>query len=217
MSDTPPPVSGPPVSGPDDDALLGAMWQVVERHGWKGLTMSRLAAASGMPMGELRRRFPCRLDLLRLHLAAVDRAVLEGTVPGLGGSARDRVFDVLMRRVDALQAHRAGVLRFLAEAARDPTLGLAMVPALLNSMAWMLEAAELDRGGVTGQLRAKGLLGVWLATLRAWRQDRSADLGPTMAALDQALDQAERVARTFRLPVGDLAAPGGEAGATEGL
>jgi ubiquinone biosynthesis protein COQ9 len=217
MSDTLPPAA---TAGPDDDALLGAMWLMVERHGWQGLSMGRLAAASGMPMAELRRRFPCRLDLLRLHLAAVDRAVLEGTVPGQGGSPRDRVFDVLMRRVDALQAHRPGVLRFLAAAARDPTLGLAMVPALLTSMAWMLEAAELDRGGAAGQLRAKGLLGVWLATLRAWRKDGSADLGPTMAALDRALDQAERVARSFRLPPGDLA-PSGEGGpqpgATEGL
>jgi AcrR family transcriptional regulator len=201
----------------DDDALVGAMWRVVEAHGWQGLSMGRLAAASGVSMGELRQRFPSRLDLLRLHMAAVDRAVLEGTVAGQGGSARDRAFDVLMRRVDALAPHRAGVLRLMDEVSRDPALGLAMTPALLNSMGWMLEAAEIDRAGALGQLRAQGLLGVWLATLRAWRRDASADLGATMAALDRAIDQAERVARTFRLPVGDLSSPKGEPGATEGL
>jgi AcrR family transcriptional regulator len=212
MSDALPPASPTSADGaPADDALVAALWRVVEAEGWQGLTMGRLAAASGLSMAELRRRFPCRLDLLRLHAAAVDRAVLAGTVPGMGGTPRDRIFDVLMRRVDALQAHRAGVLRFLAEASRDPVLGLAMVPPVLNSMGWMLEAAELDRNGAAGALRAKGLLGVWLATLRAWRQDGSMDLGPTMAALDRALDQAERVARTLRLPAGDMAAPMPEA------
>ena len=57
--------------------------------------------------------------------------------------------------------------------------------------------------GLDGLLRAHGLAGVWLATLRAWTRDGSADLGPTMAALDRALDQAERIARTVRLGPGD--------------
>ena len=37
-------------------------------------------------------------------------------------------------------------------------------------------------------LRVKGATGVWLATLRAWVQDDSADLGQTMAAHDLCTD-----------------------------
>jgi hypothetical protein len=44
-------------------------------------------------------------------------------------------------------------------------------------------------------LRRKGLLGVWLWTLRAWERDDSADLAATMAALDTALARAGRAAQ----------------------
>ena len=182
--------------------LVAALWQVVAAHGWHGLTMRRVAAAARMAPEDLRRRCPGRLDLLRLHSLATDRAVLAGTVPGMGGSARDRIFDVLMRRVDTLQPHRAGILRLLEDMRRDPLLALAVAAELPRSMAWMLEAAEVDTSGPAGLARINGLTVVWLATLRAWARDASMDLGPTMAALDRALDRAEQVARTLRLSPG---------------
>ena len=68
-----------------------------------------------------------------------------------------------------------------------------MGAATLRSMGWMLEAAGLSAAGLRGLLRSEALLGVWLYALRAWRDDDSPDLSGTMAALDKALDQAERV------------------------
>ncbi len=192
----------PAPSGDAEGRLVAGLWRVVARHGWDGLTMRRAAAAAGVPMHELRRRCPDRLGLLRLHGRAVDAAVLEGTVPGQGGTARDRVFDVLMRRIDALQPHRAGVLRLVDDLGRDPLLAVLLLAELPRSMAWMLEAAELDGSGLAGLARRKGLTAVWLATLRAWARDDTRDLGPTMAALDRALDRAEQVARSLRLDPG---------------
>ncbi len=66
-------------------------------------------------------------------------------------------------------------------------------------MGWMLEAAGIPAAGLRGRLRANGLVGVWLYTLRAWQDDASADLAGTMAALDKALDQAERFSAMFGL------------------
>jgi ubiquinone biosynthesis protein COQ9 len=196
---------------PDGDGtearLVAALWQVVAAHGWHGLTMRRVAAAAGISVAELRRRCPGGpLHLLRLHGRVIDGAVLEGTVAGQEGLARDRVFDVLMRRIDALQPHRAGILRLMRDLRRDPLLALLLLAALPRSMAWMLEAAEIDPNGPAGMLRVQGLTGVWLATLRAWREDGGADLGATMAALDRALDRAEQVARTIRLDPGTMTA-----------
>jgi AcrR family transcriptional regulator len=198
MSDT----ATPPTES--DSRLIAAFWKVVAAHGWHGLTMHRIATTSGLSLAEIRRRAPHGpLDLLRLHGRAMDLAVLEGTVAGQGGLARDRVFDVLMRRIDALQPHRAGILRLLRDLRRDPLLALALLAGLPGSMAWMLEAAELDSAGLDGLLRINGLSAVWLATLRAWTRDGTQDLGPTMAALDRALDRAEQVARTIRLGPGE--------------
>ncbi|WP_198371150.1 TetR family transcriptional regulator [Roseomonas rosulenta] len=183
----------------DDDALVAALWRVIATHGWPGLTMGRLAAESGVPLATLRDRFPSRLDVLILHGRRVDHAVLAGTVPGQGGAARDRLFDVLMRRLDAMQPHRVGILRFLRDMRRDPSLAALLGPQLSLSMRWMLDAAEIEGSGGRRRAISLGLVGVWLATVRAWAEDESEDLGSTMAALDRALDRAEQIARTLRL------------------
>lgn len=196
-------------------ALLDAFWRVVARHGWHGTTFARIAEESGESLSDLRGRYATPVDLLRAHARAVDQAVLEGTVPGQAGfgSARDRVFDLLMRRFDALAPHREGVLRLQRDLMRDPVSALLLSPILMASMAWTLEGAGVSTAGLAGALRVQGLTGVWVSAARAWEGDDSMDLGPTMAALDRALDRAERVARTLRLTEGDAPPPGPVEGA----
>jgi AcrR family transcriptional regulator len=190
-----------------DETLISALWRVIATHGWPGLTMRRLAAEAGTDTAALRARFPTRLDLLLLHGRVMDHAVLAGTIPGQGGSARDRVFDVLMRRVDAMQPHREGILRLFEDMRRDPALALALAPHIGIAMRWMLEAAEVEAKSCEARLLALGLAGVWLATIRAWARDDSPDMGATMAALDSALDRAERIARPLGLLRGEAAPP----------
>jgi AcrR family transcriptional regulator len=188
-------------------ALLTAFWEIIARHGWAGVTLRRLAAAAGLTAGQIRALAPGgKEDLLRLHGEHIDRLVAASTVPGQGGTPRDRIFDVIMRRIDAMQPHRAGLLRFLKDLPRRPDLLLALAPGLPASMARLLDAAELSPEGLAGQVRVQGLTLVWLATIRSWAEDSAPDLGKTMAALDRALDRAERVARTLRLAPGDQAA-----------
>jgi len=195
------------ITAPDDNALMDALWPLVAERGWNGFTFPELAERSGIGLAELRQRAPTKYHLLCLHGRLVDKIVLADAATSAGGAPRDRLFDTLMRRIDALQPHRAGLIRFGREMRRDPLLSLALTPALAASMAWMLEAARIGSSGLRGTLRVKGLSAVWLATLRGWEQDESVDLGATMAALDRALDRAERVARTLRLDPEDVPPP----------
>jgi len=190
-----------------DETLIAALWRVIAAHGWPGLTMRRLAAEAGTDAATLRERFSTRLDLLLLHGRVMDQAVLAGTITGQGGLARDRVFDVLMRRLDAMQLHREGILRLFEDMRRDPALALALAPHIGIAMRWMLEAAEIEAKSCQARLLAMGLAGVWLATIRAWVRDDSPDMGSTMAALDSALDRAERIARPLGLLRGETPPP----------
>ena len=182
-----------------DDPVLTAFWRVLAGSGWSALTLRAVAAEAGVPLSEIRRRFGCQLGLLRAHAAALDAGVIEGTLDDATSTARDRLFDVLMRRIDLMQADRAGIIRLMRDLPRDPFLALWLATEQPRAMGWMLEAAGLEASGPRGALRAQGLGVVWLATLRAWEKDESADLSATMAALDRALDQADRAARSFGL------------------
>ena len=122
-------------------------------------------------------------------VALADQAALAGVTDE--GPRRDRLFDLLMRRIDFLQRHRAGVLALMQALPADPPTALALGLVNLNSMGWMLEGAAISAAGLTGRLRCRALLAVWLWTLAAWRRDESEDLSATMAALDQALTRAE--------------------------
>lgn len=184
---------------PDETRLNDALWSLVAEQGWHGFALAELAERAGTTLEALREAVPTKFALLCRHARAVDRAVLADAALNTGGAPRDRLFDTLMRRIDALQPHREGLLRFGRDMRRDPALSLALAPVLAGSMQWMLEAARIETGGLRGLLRVKGLSAVWIATLRAWEQDDSQDLGPTMAALDRALDKAERAAQMLRL------------------
>lgn len=204
----------PTDAAPSDAALTEALFRVIAAHGWRGVTPARLAAESGVPASELVRRFPSRLGLLRLFAEVVTDEVVRGTLPGQGGTPRDRLFDVLMRGLDALAPYKAGLKRLMVEMYTDAVLFGAMAPQFQRSMERMLEAAEIDAGGLKGRLRATGLTVVWIRIVNAWSKDSSEELGPTMATLDRTLERAEQAARSFGLADGDLsAAPPGE-GAT---
>lgn len=200
------------ISPPSDRHLVEALFRVIAAHGWRGVTPARLAAESGLPASALLARYPSRLGLLKSFADVVMDEVAVGTVPGQGGTPRDRLFDVLMRGLDALAPYRPGLRRLMTEMYTDAVLAGAMAPQFQRSMERMLDLAEIDSGGLKGRLRAAGLTAVWIRAVHVWSGDTSEELGPTMAALDRALERAEQAARSFGLADGDLAAAPEDAG-----
>lgn len=175
-----------------DAAMIAACFRTVAAVGWSGLRMAAAARSAELPLARARLRFPSRGALLiRLGRLADAAALGEAS---RDGSARDRLFAMLMRRLDIFQAHRDGVLALLSALPWRPRTTIFLATLTLRSMRWMLDAAGVETTGPLGRLRVKGLAAVWLWTLRAWRSDESTDLAPTMAALDQALARAERYA-----------------------
>jgi ubiquinone biosynthesis protein COQ9 len=175
-----------------DRALIAAFFQLAAERGWRAISVAAAARTASLPLARARERFPGRAAVLLRFGRLADLSALAQVPPE--GSPRDRLFDLLMRRIDMLQAHRAGVLALLRAVPAEPPLTLLLTMATRRSMRWLLEAAGIPTAGLNGELRVKGLLAVWLWTIRAWRRDESEDLSATMAALDAALARAERAA-----------------------
>ncbi len=188
-----------------DTALIAAAFGLAAECGWRGVSVVEAARRASLPLDRVRVRFPNRGAVLLRFGVLADQSALAGSLGE--GTVRERLFDLLMSRFDVLQQHREGVLALLESLRFDPLTALLLASATGRSMAWMLEAAGSSASGFTGSLRADGLLGVWLWTVRAWRQDESADLSGTMAALDRALDRAEQAAGWFARSDGASAEP----------
>ena len=181
------------------DAILDAFLTLVAHKGYREVTLRDVAAAADTGLADLYRLYPDKMALVAGVVARVDAAVLAGTPRQVDPeeTARDRLFDVMMRRYDALKPHREAIRSIVRAARRDPLLALALAPSARRSMAAMLEAAGLSSEGVPGAVRQNGLLAIYAAVSRVFDGDDSADLSKTMAALDGRLKTAERWAQTF--------------------
>jgi len=174
-----------------DTALVHAALDRVALAGWHRLSVVDAARDAGLPLDEARVRFPCRTAiLLRLGRLADESALRDDQITG---SAREKLFDLLMRRFDVFQHYRAGIKGVLGALPFDPPLALALGVATFDSMAWLGRTAGIETTGGRGILRVKAVVAIWSYALRAWMRDESEDLSATMAALDMALDRAARL------------------------
>ncbi|MDQ2803113.1 MAG: TetR family transcriptional regulator [Pseudomonadota bacterium] len=173
-----------------DRALIAALLEQAALRGWSAASIADAARDAGLPLDRVRARFPGKsAALLRFGLLA-DQAALGAGVPD--ETPRERLFDMVMRRFDSLQQHRDGILALLRHLPRDPGTALLLHMATRRSMRWLLDAAGVPAGGLSGSLRSAGLMALWLRAVHVWQGDESPDLSATMAAVDKALDQAVR-------------------------
>ncbi len=177
------------------DRIIDAGLEEAAAMGWRAVTMAGVAERAGMALGEVLMAVPSKTHLALGFLARIDARTL-GPVKRIdpSDSARDRLFEILMRRFDALNDMRDGARALITGVARDPAAALALLCRLNRSCAGMLEAAGISTGGLIGLARIKGLKVVAACALHAWMSDDSADLAKTMAALDRALTRAEKLA-----------------------
>lgn len=184
-------------AGHAEERLIEAALALAAAKGWRGISLGEIVAAAGLPLASAYRLHSSKAGILDGLRRRTDRAVLAGPAADAGEAPRDRLFDVLMRRFDALQPHRAALRAILRDALGDPATMLA-VPKILASMAWMLEGAGISTAGWSGRLRASVLAGIYLSVFRVFLDDESSDLTATMAALDRRLRGAESLLRLNR-------------------
>lgn len=174
---------------------VAVMLDLVAEQGWRAVTLGRIAQASGLPLSALYGQYASKTDLLAAYARRVDLAMLAalgelGPAPADAAAVKDRLFEAVMARFDALTPHKAAIRVLMRELPADPVaLACFLNRGLRQGLDWMLAAAELDAGGIPGAIRRKLLGGIYLDTLRVWLKDDGVDMAATMAHLDKRLEQ----------------------------
>lgn len=181
----------------DSKAIIDAAMTLAARRGWRAVTMADIAAASNVPLGQLHRSYHSKAEILTGLSRQADAEVLADALMDSGEeSPRDRLFDVIMRRFDALGPYKPGIRALLRELP-EASSAVALTHQLTNSMRWMLEAADIDTSGVRGSIQAMGLAAIYANVMRTWLRDDSLDMARTMSELDRQLRWAEQIMNSF--------------------
>ncbi len=174
-------------------AVIDALLALSAEAAWKDIGLSEVAARAGLKLSQLRGIFPSKGAILAAYARQVDQAVLDGIDEGMADEpAREKLFDVLMRRIDVLSPHKAAISNISRAFAADPLSLAAWNKVVTNSMQWMLVAADIGAEGPLGAVRAQGLALAWSRIVKVWLKDEDEGLAATMKEVDRQLRSGER-------------------------
>src|SRR5271170_7670456 len=187
--------------------IVDALMELAGERRFEDISVRDICKTAGVSLADFRDAFPSKGAVLVGFSRRIDHAVLAQHGEELADeSPRERLFDILMRRLELMAPYREGVREAAAWLRREPAAALAMNQVVMSSMRFMLEAAGIEAEGPTGVIKLQGLALAWARMIHVWLDDDEPALSKTMAELDRVLTRGERaVAGVDRLSA--LASP----------
>jgi hypothetical protein len=158
---------------------------------WDQVSLSELCAAADMTLADC-----AKSSITKAHVTAhldslVDLAMLAANSKvDTTQSVRDRLFDVLMGRFDAMEDQRQAWTSILKAEKSDLLASIARRARRAAGAAWALEAAGVSSGDLRGASRAVAIARILRLVESIWLED-GPELAKTMARLDQELRTGE--------------------------
>jgi AcrR family transcriptional regulator len=189
MTDT----SMPSASVSPRTKIIDALMALLAERPFERIGLSDIAAKAGVSLADMREEFSSVMGILAAQMKETDRKVLAGGEADMAEeSMRERLFDVLMRRLEILAPHKAAIRSLVRSSARNPGLAMALNGFGVNSQRWMMTAAGIGVQGPKGAVRAQGLNLLFARVVCTWVNDDDPGLARTMAALDRELSRGAR-------------------------
>ncbi|MEJ8472672.1 TetR/AcrR family transcriptional regulator [Roseibium algae] len=188
--------------------LLGFL-ELLKAHSYEEVSFASLAEHVGVKLSDIRAEFSSKKALVEAFGEMIDRGVLDDRDEDMEGQpARDRLFDVLMTRIDHLAPYKEAIGTLHSAVRKDPGLALEFNSITVRSQRWMLVAAGIEVSGLKGRLVTQGLAVAFARVIDTWLKEDDKGMPRTMARLDKELDQgeswlkflgkAEKMSRSFR-------------------
>lgn len=169
---------------------LRAALELAAEKSWSDITLSEIAGKAGLTLADFHGA-AAKEDILEAMSGYFDRAMSADGVPE-DDHPRERLFDVIMQRFEAMEPYRTGVCELMRFREASLSHVIRLPQHRHASAAWALASAGLDNdAGAPASLKRIAIAFVIANTERAWRRDRNGDFALTMAELDKGLRQAE--------------------------
>lgn len=173
---------------------VDALMNLAASRPWGEIELPDIATEAGLTLAQLRGLFPSKLAMLGGVTRVVDDAVLAGMSDDLAAEpVRERLFDLVMRRLDAMAPYKAALRRIVPVIRRDPLALAALNRGAVNSWRYMLASAGIPTEDSLGGLRVQGAVLLMARVSESWLDDDEPELSKTMARLDRELKTAGRI------------------------
>ncbi|MGD9508763.1 MAG: TetR family transcriptional regulator [Geminicoccaceae bacterium] len=183
----------PAKHGPE---LLKTAFDLLAERGWAGFSFAEVARRAGTTLDAVYAELPDRSALLRMLGRRLDAGMLALDLAELDGmNVRERLFELIMRRLDGMADYKDGLRMLARRPALEPVLLATACGNLDRLSRRLLDAAGADHGPVLAMLARRVVGGIYLCTFRVWLDDDTPDMARTLAELDRRLQQAETLAR----------------------
>ena len=180
------------------DRIIDALMKLAAENSWSQISIPMVAEQASVSLSELRDSYPSKGAILGGFARRIDKIVLDGTDSDmLEQPMRERLLDVMMRRLDAVQPYKVALKSISSAARQDPLMLAALNQLALNSWRYMLAAADIETEDELGLVRIQGAALVFVRTLETWFEDDDTDLSRTMASLDKELAKGEKIMGRF--------------------
>jgi len=181
-------------AGTNRDKIIEALMTLLADHAIEDIGLADIASEADVTLSELRAEFGSPMAMLAAYIKDIDRKVLDGGDDDMDDeSPRERLFDVLMRRLELLEPHKPAIRSLIRSATRNPGLALTLNAHSVCSQQWMLTAAGIGASGPKGMIRAQGLALMFANVIRTWVNDHDEGHARTLAALDRELARGQRL------------------------
>ena len=174
--------------------LIDTTLSLAGELGWPSVTLQLIGKTANVPLSEVSAIFSSKWDILEAFRERTDLLLTAGKSANLSGqSAKDRLFDILMARIEIIEPWKAGIGSIARHAVAQPITGIRLFTSLNKSMERMIEHVNAKIQGPGKLIQSRGLTLIYLLVLRRWIGDHSSDLGPTMAELNERLISADQL------------------------
>src|SRR5262249_34729093 len=125
-------------SGSQRERVIATFMELLAEKRLEQIGLGEIAERANISLADLRHEFSSALAIFAAHVKDIDRKVLTGVDADMAEEpARERLFDVLMRRLELLAPHRAALKSLMRSVACNPPLALALNGIAVNSQQWM--------------------------------------------------------------------------------
>ncbi|KZL18066.1 hypothetical protein PsAD2_02801 [Pseudovibrio axinellae] len=173
--------------------VVASFIELLTTHRIEEITYTAIADHAGVKIDVVRACCNGKLELLAAFMREIDQKVLRERDPDLmEETPRDRLFDVLMCRLDLLGPHKESIRNLYKTVAKDPALALHLHKQVARSMKWMLVAAGIEEFGLRSVGMSNALAVGFKRVVHVWLNDDAPGHPKVMVAVDDMLADGEK-------------------------